>query len=257
MKRAILITAVAAALGWGALNASALTYTELASGTFGSATLPGNAQEYYHDTFGFGAYYYDIYGRVISNAAPTTTAPGALTQINMNLWSGTDVDLFQIQITDPSTFTAYIANSTNKLVLFNSLGKALAGVTGGASASTDPNVIKGSDIPGLVAGTYYIGESNPGGQPFNSSGTAIFDFSSPGEVFPLAGVTDQVLSSDPFQAWGLSNGASLIGPSSFTSGQTSIFLSGASAVVTPEPASLALASVGALGLFARRRRVAR
>jgi hypothetical protein len=258
MKRQILLMAIAATLGLSALHASALTYTEPAASGFGTATLPAGAQEFFQDT-GFGnAFYWDLYGRVISNAAPTSTAtPGALTQINMSLWSVTDVDLFQINITSPSTFTAYIVNASNKLVLFDSVGTALAGVTGGAAASTDPNVIKGTDIPGLVAGTYYIGESNSGGQPHNAAGANIFDFTNPGEVFPLAAVSDKVLASDPFVAWGLSNGTHLIGPSTFTSGQTPILLTGASAILTPEPASMALLGAGAMALIARRRRSVR
>jgi hypothetical protein len=260
MKRRFFISAaMVAVLGVTAMQASALTYTEQASGGFGSATLPAGAQEFFHDSFGAGAFYYDIFGRVVSNAAPTTNllGTGPLTQINMTLWSVSDVDLFQINITNPSTFSAFITNTTNKLVLFDSTGKALVGSTGGAAVATDPNAIKGSDIPGLVAGLYYIGESNPGGQPHNAAGTAIFDFTSTGEVFPLPAVSDQVLASDPVLAWGLGSAGALIGPSTFTSGGSSIFLGGSNFAVLPEPASMSLLAGGAGLLMARRRRNSR
>jgi hypothetical protein len=258
------LSAVSAILSFGAVNASAAIWTEQASGGFGSSTLPPGTAEYFPDSFGgTTTYYYDVHGRVTSNAEVTSNFVGAtLTQINPTLWSGTDADLFKFQITDPTNFTAYVVNATNKLVLFDSTGKAVAGVTGGSASSAGTNVIKGSDIAGLVAGQYFIGESNSGGQPHNNAGTSIFDFSSTGEVFPLFSVPDKVLASDPYVAWGLSNtttagGPYLIGPSTFTTGQSNIFLTGSNFSAVPEPTSIGILGTVALGLLARRRKAAR
>ena len=64
------------------------------------------------------------------------------------------------------------------------------------------------------------------------------------------------LGTDPFTAWTINNGTSLIGPSTFTAGGSTITLAGADFAVTPEPGSLMLCASGvaaALGMRRRRR----
>lgn len=254
-----LFSAVVAAVGFVAVEAGAQTYAEQASGGFGSATLPPNAQEYFISTFGGGTtYYYDIGSRVIANADMTaTTSDTALTTITMRLWSGTDADLFKIRITDPANFSASIVSATNILALFSSDGTAIAASRGGGAA----NAITGAQFP-LTAGEYFIGESQASGTfggstfgvPRNNANSPLFDFSTDGVKLPAVQV-DMKLATDPFIAWTINNGSFLIGNSTFTSPGSTITLAGAKAIFIPEPATAAaLGSLGLAGGIALRRR---
>lgn len=256
-----LFAAAVAAVGFVAVEAGAQTYAEPASGGFGSATLPANAQEYFIDTFGGGTtYYYDIPGRVISNAAITaTTTPTPLTTITMRLWSVSDADLFKIRVTDPAAFSASITSTTNILALFSADGTAIAASRGGGAA----NAITGAQFP-LTVGEYFIGESQASGAfggstfgvPRNDANSPLFDFTTDGVKLPAV-QADMKLSTDPFIAWTIRNASNpmfLIGPSTFTSGGSTITLAGAEAILVPEPAAAAVLATLAGGVTLRRRR---
>lgn len=260
-KSRILLAAAAAVVGFaGSLAEAQFTYVEQGSSAFGSSTLPPEAQEFFGSTFnGVTTFRYDTFGRVISNAEVTATpAPGPLTTITMRLWTGTDADLYKIQITDPATFSASIVSATNILALFAEDGTAIAASRGGGAA----NAITGAS---LAPGQYYLGESQASGTfggatfgvPRNNANEPLFDFTTDGVKAPNA-LGDMKLATDPFIAWTINNGTLLIGNSTFTSPGSIISLTGASASVVPEPATLAAA--GALGALAltlggRRRRV--
>lgn len=259
-SRLLLATIAAASISLGALEAQAqTTWNEDASGGFGTATLPPDAQEHYFSSFGAGSYYWDRGLRTIAGAEVTTNTvnPGSLTQINPRLWTGSDADLFKIQIVDPANFTAQITSATNILALFAEDGTAIAASRGGGAA----NAISGATL-GLTAGQYYIGESQASGAfgdptfgvPRNEAGQPLFDFSTDGVKLPAV-QADMLLSTDPFEAWTINNGQFLIGPSTFTSPGSAILLTGADFSVVPEPATASLLVLGATaGLLARRRR---
>jgi hypothetical protein len=255
MRRSLLVTAAMAAVGFtGEFLFGSTTYTEPASSAFGSATLPPEAQEHFVSTFGGTTYYYDFYGRTVANADVTTNMvdPGNLTTIAPRLWSGSDADLFKINIVNPAAFSASIASTTNILSLFAADGTAIA-------ASRNGGPITGAS---LAPGFYYVGESQASGAfggttfgvPRNNANEPLFDFTTDGLKTPAA-VADQKLSTDPFIAFttkNASNPSFLIGPSTFTSPQSTITLTGADFAVIPEPT--ALVSLGSLGVLALRRR---
>jgi hypothetical protein len=262
VKSRILVAAIAATLGVTALQAQAqTTWTEQASGGFGTATLPPDAQEWFFSSFGAGTYYWDRNGRVIANAEVTTNTvnPGSLTQIVPRLWLASDADLFKIQIVDPANFTAYVASPSIILTLFAADGTAIASTRGGG---TD-NALNGATL-GLTAGQYFIGESQASGAfgdvtfgvARNNANQPLFDFTTDGVKMPEA-LADMKLSTDPFIAFTTRNANNpdyLIGPSTFTAGNAIINLTGADFSVVPEPGSLALLGLAATGLMARRRR---
>lgn len=253
MRRSWIAAAAVAAVGLGTQAVLASnTYTEPASGGFGSATLPAGTQEYFSDSFGGSTtYYYDRFGRTIANADVTTNLidPGNLTQITMRLWTGSDADLFKIRIVNPAIFSASITSATNILSLFAEDGTAIA-------ASRNGGPLTGAS---LAPGFYFIGESQASGAfgattfgvPRNDAGQPLFDFSTDGLKTPIA-QADMKLSTDPFEAFTTNNGTFLIGPSTFTSPGSAITLAGADFAVIPEPAAAALVLLAG-GLALRRR----
>jgi hypothetical protein len=256
MRRSLLVAAAMATVGFnGSYLMGSNTYVEVASGGFGTATLPAGAQEFFQDTFGTMPFYWDQHGRTIANAAVTTNTvdPGNLTAITMRLWTASDADLFKINIVNPAAFSASITSTTNVLSLFAVDGTAIA-------ASRNGGPITGAS---LAPGFYFIGESQASGAfggatfgvPRNNANEPLFDFTTDGLKSPVA-LADQKLSTDPFIAFttkNASNPARLIGPSTFTSPGSTITLAGADFAVIPEPTTFGL--VSAAGLLALRRRV--
>jgi hypothetical protein len=216
------------------------TYVEpTGSGGFGTSTPPpAGTQEFAHDSFGFGAYYWDKpgqAGRTIAAAGPLIDLSGTLgqKQIQPILWSngtngGGDVDLFPVNNTNPDLFFAFTGRPSTSstpnatlLTLFASDGTAVAAALGGVqckgnistifgAAPTNPNdpaIMNPTTVPGLTTGTYYLGVSNYNstngqGQPMNNAGQNLFNLI-PGQVVLPNALGDIKLSTDPLKAWGL------------------------------------------------------
>jgi hypothetical protein len=193
---------------------------------------------------------WDSAGRVLDTAQVTvnTADAGVLTKIQSTLYlNAFDADLFKIQITDPSTFQAFINGPTFILALFAEDGTAIAASRGGGVG----NAITGGS---LSAGQYYIGVAAPDGIPRNDANEALFDFSSDGVKTPEP-LADLKLSTDPFIAWTINGGDYLLGVNTFTAGTNShIHLTGANFSVIPEPGTAVLiAAAGSLLLLRRKR----
>ena len=98
-------------------------------------------------------------GRLTSNASVTTnkTDGTVLTTIESDLWATQDANLYEIQITNPSTFTASLPGTGNNLILalFKSDGTAKLQAAIGGTGSGD--TITGAPSAGL----YYIGIGDP------------------------------------------------------------------------------------------------
>ncbi len=257
MRRFALLMAASAVAGLSSF-ASAATVWVAKDGFVNSPILvpPGSAEVFQ----GFSGFIYDVGGRVLSNAEVTVRDPltsDPLVRIEMRLWANTDADLFKIAIEDPASFSAYINGTTQVLALFSEDGTAIAASRGGGTA----NAITGTAF-GLTPGQYYIGVAQSRtvsgqlqiGVPRNNANEALFDFATNGVKSPVAGLSDYKLSTDPFKAWTVNNGAALIGTSNFTSGTNAfIRFTGAEFSVVPEP-SMALLAPLAAGLVAMRRR---
>jgi hypothetical protein len=199
----------------------------------------------------------DYDGRVIANAGVTTdTADGSpLTTINTGLFSGTDVNLYEIAITNPAAFTASVPNTTAMLALFNSTGTALAASIGGTADALN------SSNDGVTApGIYYIAladAASAGLFPSNNAGGLLFGAPAVAGVYAPVSLADMTLSTNANQAWASSTGAPtspLLTNTSFSAPSSTITLTGAGFAVVPEPTTLGILAAGSLGLLARRRK---
>jgi len=193
----------------------------------------------------------DFDGRVLSNAAVTTNTVDSspLTTISTFLFTGTDANLYEINITNPAAFSASVPSTSLVLALFSSNGTALAASIGGAS-----DAITGANAGITSPGLYYIGIADSGGYPENAEAQNIFGLTGAAGVFTPA-TSDAVLATDPNIAWTLTSGVpGLLQNVSFFAGSSTITLAGSGFAVTPEPASLALLACGATALLSRRRR---
>jgi hypothetical protein len=190
----------------------------------------------------------DFDGRILSNCSVTTSV-GPLTTIGTNLFTGTDANLYEIAITNPSTFSASITSTGLVMALFNSSGNGLAASVGGAG-----DAITGANAGLTAPGIYFLGIANPGMYPQNNEGQNIFGLSSAAGIYTPV-TSDTVLSTNAGTAWTLGSAypGLLQNVSFFASGST-ITLAGAGYAVVPEPASISMLVVGGAALLARRRK---
>lgn len=118
--------------------------------------------------------------------ATATTAPGTvgttLTGIQGTFGSETDADLYQINISSPSQFSATTVNAyTNaggqdtELTLFSSTGVAIALNDDATGTTTDSTLPLGNSLyANLAAGTYYLGVAQSGNEAVNSASQTLF-----------------------------------------------------------------------------------
>ena len=218
MKRRIFLSAMAAGLGLAAFgsclwrvrrsvvdpaNHSQWDENGYYNG-FGGALPPGIVE----GSAGFSTIG-DYDGRVLSNASVTTNNFDSnlfpLTTISTGLFSGTDVNLYAIAITNPATFTASVPNTTAMLALFDSTGKALSASIGGTA---DP--LNSSNDGVTAPGIYYIGLADSAAAglfPANNAGGLLFGAPTAAGVYPALALGDMALSTNPNQAWASSAGA--------------------------------------------------
>ncbi len=203
----------------------------------------------------------DYSGRTVALATPDLTTNtvdnSPLTTISTGLFSGTDVNLYGINITNPSTFSASVPSTTLILALFNSNGGAIAASIGGTA-----DALTGANTGITAPGGYWIGIANSTEYPQNAEAQNLFNLSSgvAGVYTPAAGITDLALASNPVTAWALpasDTTNALITNTSFVAPSSTITLTGTGFAVVPEPTSLSLVGCAAFGLLSRRRRVAR
>jgi hypothetical protein len=198
---------------------------------------------------------------------PTADLTGAvsglpLTTITGTFSSATDADLYEFQITSPTTFSASTNNTVTNLggqdtalFLFSSSGVAIAtndDAPGGTT--TDSTLPAGNALfTSLSAGTYYLGISESGNEPVNSANQLLFAGYPGGDTTAIRGpasglnpTTEANFNSNTFPGGG--------------SGAYEIDLTGSATVgVVPEPSSwaaVALGGVAAAFAFLRRRRPA-
>jgi hypothetical protein len=187
-------------------------------------------------------------GQTLGTAAVTTG--NSLTTITGTLSSNTDADLYKIDITSPTTFSATTDNSvTNaaetdtELFLFDSLGRAVASnddTSGTSYTSTLP--AGGTLTVSLSSGIYYLGISASGNEAVNAANDLIFSrddqgYASTAVVGPATAVNSTVLAGFNSNAY---DGA-------YLAGGYEIDLTGAAPaqiVASPEPSTWALLLFG-------------
>ena len=222
-----LFAAGALVVGTAAMSASAITFFEDA----GTGTTPAGALEN-NGAVGFGEVW-DRWGRTLAGAEVISNS--TINVIQPRLWTN-DADLWQITVTDASSFSASVVGA-HTLALFDSSGNALAAVVGGTIGSS---WLSGN-------GVYYLGLGADGSNPRNAAGTNIFALSGTASA-PVAG--DIVLAANPAVAWEKNNLAGspsgLVGPGNFTRPNANVKLA------IPEPASMALLGLGGLAMLRRR-----
>ena len=242
MRTSVLIGVMAAA----GLSASALgqSWAEMDSGGFNIA-------------LGFGGTTFTNFdaGKRLSTAN-ITDGIGALTQISGAFHFDTDVDLYQIRITDPGAFSVSTTRSPSGLALFDASGMGVAYNGDQAGAAATPmltNALTGSLTPGL----YYLAVVQGVQRPVNALGESIFNpAGAEDEVGPSALSGDNVLGT---QAETDGMGSDAFGPwtnqtisTTFFSFPYTLTLTGASYAI-PAPGALALAGLGGLVALRRRR----
>lgn len=198
----------------------------------------------------------DYSGRVLSNATPDITSnhvdSTVLTTINTGLFAGTDANLYEIQITNPATFSASVPGTSLILAIFNASGGAVAASIGGPS-----DAILGATVGITSPGLYWVGIADPPLYPQNNEAQNIFGLTGSAGVFtPAAGITDLDLALDPNIAWTLPNGdaSPLLTNTSFVAAGSTITLAGSNFASVPEPATMGVLGALSLGLLARRRK---
>jgi len=248
--------AILAAVGFGlVLNSHALAVPNY--------TAPGTWNEgYYYNSFGGplppgiieGSAGFstigDYDGRTVplSGVTADTADSDPLTTINTGLFAGTDVNLYEIAVTNPATFSASVPSTTLLLTLFSANGTALSASLGTTLNSTNDGI--------TAAGLYYVGIADPALFPADNAGNLLFGAPAVAGAYAPVALADMMLSTNANQAWASSTGAPtspLLSNTSFLAASSTITLTGAGFAVVPEPTTLGLLGVASLGLLARRR----
>ncbi len=194
------------------------------------------------------------YPNAQATAANQAAAGQPLNRIFGSLATIGDADIFVIFISNPGAFSATTVNSltgsTNldtQLFLFDSQGRAVYGNDDDSSGTTLGSTLPGGSSFGpLVAGVYYLGISLSGNEPINFANQL---------MFMLPATSTDLRMPNP-NATGFVNGFDSSTVTSTTGGAYQIDLIGAQTSAVPEPTTIALSVVGAIGLIAvaRRRR---
>ncbi|HYR84221.1 MAG TPA: DVUA0089 family protein [Terriglobia bacterium] len=180
----------------------------------------------------------------LPGAANITVGGGSLQQINGNLLDVTEVDMFQITITDFLNFSATALAGLDmvddpQLFLFDSAGLAVYMNDDGPGLGSQSELPSGSAFGPTSAGLYYLAIGWFDNEPFSATGRMFDDGT--GTNGPGIGGLSTILS------W--NNDA--IGRDDLPTGY-SIQLTGASYAV-PEPATLLLLTTGLALLYWRSR----
>ncbi len=196
-------------------------------------------------------------GQTLAGAQGTGMVNGnPLTSIIGTLSSPTDADMFLIQITTPTTFSAStVGGSTldTALFLFNTSGLAIYTNDDASGVSVQSALPAGSSFTMTLApGNYYLGISLSGNEPINSNGQFLFAAYIGGNSTSVRG---------PAAGINPSTHANFNGTPFFNEmGAYRIDLTSAATAVVPEPTTIGLCVIGGaavLGAALRKRRQAR
>ena len=190
-------------------------------------------------------------GQTPSDAQNTGPSGQPLSAIFGTIFSGTDADVFVINITDPTNFSATTVNGATSLdtalFLFNMNGQAVYANDDANGMSLGSTLPTGNQFGPMDAGLYYIAISLSGNEPVNFANQLMF--------------TQEINSTDVRGPNSAVNGSwsDFDGNTSFPEmGAYEIDLTGTAAVPEPTTTALLFFVIGAagLGVVRRRRRVA-
>jgi len=195
----------------------------------------------------------------------TPTGSGSLTSISGTISQDSDIDLYKIYISDPTSFSAIVSGGNGFIPEFGGDGWdsviALFDQNGYGVYFGD-DFIDGNGQAGLpanhlygprTAGIYYLAISDDAWAPLSGSASSASDLIFPVSVFPF---TDILGPTSPGGNSALTGwGRSLIEDNPLDNGGTySVALTGVSPVPEPETYAMFMAGLGLMGFIARRRK---